>query len=405
MKKPPVQAVEGQAGYVWHGVSETGEPCHWLPGPGWCFQPGAPMSGRPATLCLRLYGDWTQPPRCRIERKPLTLGGARELSFDCAGLAVSHSLLLAQLAQIISQAIAAGLHPDLSGLPPGMRRMLELSIDRFRQLPVPPPPAATLLERIGGLILGAASGTGTVLVFVGDLTLSWLRLCRGRSRMRWSEVSVQMQQAGPKALLIVSLIGFLMGIILAFIGSIPLKWFSAESYVASLLGIGILRLMGPVMVGVVMSGRTGAAYAAELGTMQVNEELDAYRGIGISPMEFLVLPRVLALAAMMPLLCLYANLLGLLGGYLVAVTNMGVSWLEYYQQLINTTRINDLLVGLFTAWVFGILVAVCGCYQGMTCGRNAEAVGRATTDAVVSGIVCIVVATTVITMVTVYLKI
>ena len=184
-----------------------------------------------------------------------------------------------------------------------------------------------------------------------------------------------MVKAGPQALAIVSLIGFLIGLILAFIGAIPLKWFGAEIYIASLIGIGILRLMGAVMTGVVMAGRTGAAYAAELGSMQVNEEIDALESMGIPPMEFLVLPRFLALTAMLPLLGLFGDLVGILGGMVVGVYYLDLTYTQFWQQLMQTTRLSDLFVGLFTCWVFGMLIAICGCLRGLQCGRSSEAVG------------------------------
>ena len=223
--------------------------------------------------------------------------------------------------------------------------------------------------------------------------------------MRWEDVWNEIIKAGPKALFIVCLIGFLMGLILAFIGSIPLKWFRAEVYVASLIGIGMLRLMAVVMTGTVMAGRTGAAYAAELGTMQVNEEIDALESMGISPMEYLVLPRVIALTLMMPFLCLFADIIGVLGGMVVGVFYMGLSSLEYWQQMSDTTRVNDLLVGLFTSLVFAVLIALCGCIRGIRCGRSSDSVGQATTAAMVSSLVCLVIATAIITVITVNLKI
>ncbi|MGD8541226.1 MAG: ABC transporter permease, partial [Desulfobacteraceae bacterium] len=188
-------------------------------------------------------------------------------------------------------------------------------------------------------------------------------------------------------------------LILAFIGILQLKYFGAQMFVADLVGIGMVRQMGAIMTGVIMAGRTGAAFAAQLGTMQVNEEIDALQTLGIDPMEFLVLPRMLALTAMMPFLCLYANLMGILGGFGVATALYGVNPTTYIQRTLEAVGANDLWVGLFMSLVFGILVSLAGCLRGMQCGRSASAVGDAATSAVVTGIVAIVLATALITVI------
>jgi phospholipid/cholesterol/gamma-HCH transport system permease protein len=200
------------------------------------------------------------------------------------------------------------------------------------------------------------------------------------------------QQVGPQALGIVTLIGLLVGLILAYIGAIQLEQFGAQLYVANLVGIAMAREMGGIMVGVILAGRTGAAFAAQLGSMQVNEEIDALRTLGVAPVDSLVIPRMLALIVMIPLLCVYALVAGVLGGVLVSVGTLGISLRLYYEQTILSVGINDVWVGVAKSILFGILIALCGCYHGIRCGRSASAVGEATTKAVVSGIVCIVVA-------------
>jgi phospholipid/cholesterol/gamma-HCH transport system permease protein len=187
-------------------------------------------------------------------------------------------------------------------------------------------------------------------------------------------------------------------LILAFVGIIQLKLFGAQIYVADLVGISMVRFMGAIMTGIIMAGRTGAAFAAQLGTMEVNEETDALRTLGISPVEFLVLPRMLALTIMMPLLCLFANLMGILGGAVVAVGFYDVNLMIFYRRTIQAIGLNDLGIGLFMSLVFGILVALAGCLRGMQCGRSASAVGDAATSAVVTAIVAIIVVTAIITV-------
>jgi phospholipid/cholesterol/gamma-HCH transport system permease protein len=206
------------------------------------------------------------------------------------------------------------------------------------------------------------------------------------------------QQCGANALPIVSLISFLVGLILAFVGAVQLAMFGAQIFVADLVGIAMLRVMGAIMVGIVMSGRTGAAFAAQLGTMQVNEEIDALKTMGVSPMEFLVLPRMLALVVMMPLLCIYADLMGILGGLVVGVGLLDISVTQYIVQTKGALNLNHFFIGIFQAAVFGVLVALAGCLRGIQCGRSASAVGDATTSAVVTSIVAITIATAIITL-------
>lgn len=191
----------------------------------------------------------------------------------------------------------------------------------------------------------------------------------------------------------------LVGLILAFIGTIQLKMFGAQVFVADFVGIIMVRLMGAIMTGIIMAGRTGASFAAQIGTMQVNEEIDALQTFGISPMEFLVLPRMLALIIMMPLPCLYADAMGILGGIVVSVGIFDITLAEYLNRTREAVTMTNLWIGLFHGVVFGILVALAGCLKGMQCGRSASAVGEATTSAVVTGIVAIVAATAIITFV------
>ncbi|MGH7837321.1 MAG: MlaE family ABC transporter permease, partial [Candidatus Binataceae bacterium] len=191
---------------------------------------------------------------------------------------------------------------------------------------------------------------------------------------------------------IVSLIAFLIGVILAFMGAVQLSQFGASIYVADLVGIGMVRDMGAMMTAIIMSGRTGAAYAAKLGTMKVTQEIDALTTMGISPLEFLVLPRVLALILMMPLLCLFADLVGILGGLFVGVTMLDLAPGSYLRETISTLTMTNLFGGLFKAIIYGMLIALAGCLRGFQCGNSSSAVGDAATQAVVMSIVMVVVA-------------
>ena len=238
-----------------------------------------------------------------------------------------------------------------------------------------------------------------LLTFIGEVAASFGRLCTGRAQFRRDDIWIILQECSSKALPIISLISLLVGLILAFVGAIQLKLFGAQIFVANLVGIAMVRTMGAVMTGVIMAGRTGAAFAATIGAMRVNEEIDALKTSGISPMDYLVLPRMLILALMMPLLCLYADLMGILGGLFVGVLGLDLGAREYYQQTIKSVSLTNVWIGLISALVYGFLVALSGCMRGMQCGRSASAVGDATTSSVVTAIVWIVVATAIITII------
>ncbi|GAW87602.1 phospholipid/cholesterol/gamma-HCH transport system permease protein [Bathymodiolus platifrons methanotrophic gill symbiont] len=258
---------------------------------------------------------------------------------------------------------------------------------------------SSFLAQLGQKTLEFYKQTQTMLTFVGEVYFSSLRLFRGKACFRQRDLWLIMQDCGPKALPIVTLISLLVGLILAFVGAMQLKIFGAQIYVANLVGLGMAREMGAMMTAIIMAGRTGAAFASQLGSMQVNEEIDALKTLGISPVDFLVLPRMLALIFMLPLLCLYADLMGILGGLVVCVTMLDITVVEYIIQTKSALDLDDFLTGLIKSCVFGVLVALSGCLSGMQCGRSSSSVGDAATAAVVAGIVSIVVADAVLTVV------
>jgi len=349
-----------------------------------------------STLLVRLSGAWTtavrRPPSDEVGRRLESDPKPRRVAFDTAGLADWDSGLLTFLLQVIAAARDRGVEVDREGLPEGLRRLLALATavpqrgDTGGSAKRP-----SVLARIGTATLESARETTATLAFLGEVSLAFVRLLERRARYRRSDLLLVLQEVGAQALPIVSLISFLVGVILAYVGAVQLRQFGAQIYVADLVGIGMTREMGAMMAAVIMAGRTGAAFAAQLGTMQVNEEIDALTTLGISPIEFLVLPRILALAIMMPLLCLYADLLGLLGGMAVGVGMLDLGVVEYYVRTAGAISIADCVAGLIKASVFGVLVAVAGCLRGIQCGRSSAAVGAATTSAVVTGIVLIIV--------------
>jgi phospholipid/cholesterol/gamma-HCH transport system permease protein len=255
-----------------------------------------------------------------------------------------------------------------------------------------------MFERIGVIALAMWRHAPEMLRFLGEVTQSLGRVMRGKAQFRSADLMLVVQDVGPQALPIVALISFLVGLIVAYMGAVQLAQFGAQIYIANLVGLGMTREMGALMTGIIMAGRTGAAYAAQLGTMQVNEEIDAFRTMGFNPIDFLVMPRMLALVLVMPLMVLYSDIVGITAGMFVSVTAFEISTYEYYQQTVRAMEWRHIWVGVFKGTVYGMLIAFAGCLRGMQCGRSAQAVGEATTSAVVTSILLIVIAASLLTI-------
>ncbi|MCU0572656.1 MAG: ABC transporter permease [Syntrophobacteraceae bacterium] len=361
---------------------------------------------RPSDDCLlvSLQGEWVlgrKPPSVReIEQEIRASGRPGKVAFDSRGLESWESGLLTFLLKVREICSRERIALEDDGLPPGIRRLLALATAvPERKGARREKTRAGFLSTVGVRAVAFWGSCLEVLAFIGEATVAMGRFLTGRARFQRSDFLTLLQQCGAQTLPIVSLISLLVGLILAFVGAVQLRMFGAQIYVASLVGIAMVRVMGAIMTGVIVAGRTGAAFAAELGTMQVNEEIDALKSLGIPPMEFLVLPRMLALMVMMPLLCLYADLMGILGGLIVGVFMLDLNVLEYFAKTRESVTLVFLWIGLFHGVVFGILIALSGCLRGMQCGRSASAVGQATTSAVVTSIVSIIVATAIITLV------
>lgn len=248
------------------------------------------------------------------------------------------------------------------------------------------------LEAIGLFSIKLVKGILANYRFFSAIGTSVWETFRGKSKGAWRRIIPFIQEVGVEALPIVALISWLVGLILAFVSVVQLGRFGASIYVADLVGLAMTREMGCLMIGVILAGRTGASFAASIGSMQVNEELDALQTFGIDKMGYLVMPRVVALALMMPLLCIFADVIGILGGMVSALPFSHGSVTQYLLQTKHAVAIRDVLFGLAKSFVFGIIVAGIGCYRGIRCGRNASAVGEASTAAVVEGITWIIVA-------------
>jgi phospholipid/cholesterol/gamma-HCH transport system permease protein len=320
--------------------------------------------------------------------------GITRVAFDTKKLKSWDSALVTFLSEIEDVCRARHIKIDRAGLPEGARRLLELAASAPAQTTTPTAPAAraNVLARFGRELIRIAGTFGGALAFVGQTVIAFGRFIRGRARYRGEDVLSLTQACGADALGIVALISFLVGTILAFMGAVQLEQFGASIYVADLVAIGITREMGAMMTAVIMAGRTGAAFAAQLGTMKVRQEIEALETMAISPIEFLVVPRMIALVLMMPLLCLYADFIGIFGGATIGVSMLHLSFRSYLTESAKAIYPTGVMGGLFKSLVYGILIAIAGCYQGMNCGNSAAAVGECTTAAVVDGIILVVVA-------------
>lgn len=351
----------------------------------------------------RIQGDWVlgnTVPSFKSVKPQLEKQGYEQLDLTSEQLGRWDSRLMLFLFELEAYCEAHNIVLNMSDLPTAAQDLLhQASAFPVRESGQKIHYESSLLAQIGQHALGLYQQTQVMLTFVGEVCLSSLRLLRGKACFRQRDLWLVMQDCGPGALAIVTLISLLVGLILAFVGAMQLKIFGAQIYVANLVGLGMAREMGAMMTAIIMAGRTGAAFASQLGSMRVNEEIDALETLGISPIDFLVLPRMLALIIMLPLLCLYADLMGILGGLLVSVSLLDVTVVEYLIQTKSALDLNDFFTGLIKSSVFGILVALSGCLSGMQCGRSSSSVGDAATSEVVAGIVSIVVADAVLTVV------
>lgn len=326
-------------------------------------------------------------------------GNAARIVIDAAGLRKWDSSLPALIFDLSTAADGRQIKLEYQNFPDSLSKLTELARlvdrkpDRRQEEKLP------WLETVGSFGIAVAQAVAAGLSFMHRTFLSIGRFFAGSAVMRRVDFLFALEDCSYKAVGIVSLVSFMVGLILAFVGAIQLKNFGAQIYVASLVAIGMTRIMGAIMVGIIMAGRTGASYAATIGTMQVNEEIDALKTMGISTQDFLVLPRILALTFTIPLLTILADFMGILGGAAVGVGMLGISASEYWTYSLDALDMTNFTVGLFHGLVFGVIISLCGCYYGVNCGRNADSVGKATTQAVVSAIVWMIVATGIITLI------
>jgi phospholipid/cholesterol/gamma-HCH transport system permease protein len=321
------------------------------------------------------------------------LGRARPSGLRLRADGVTHwdTSLVVFIGEAKNWCAQAGVECDLAPLPEKMR----LLGGQFAQTLV----AGARTDHSRSLFVDVGLATADVLRqgrdflgFIGECWLGVKRLVVGQAGFRWNDCLNEMQKCGAMALPIVSLISFLVGVTLAYSGAIVLRRFGGDIWVADLIGVAMTREMGAMMAGIVLAGRTGAAFAAEIGSMKANEEIDALTVLGISPVRFLVLPRVLAVGLMMPLLALYANCLGILGGMAVAYTALDIPFAAYWVEMLTIVDLPDVTVGVIKSVVYGLVVGLAGCRRGLQAENNAAGVGQAATSAVVTAILFIILA-------------
>jgi phospholipid/cholesterol/gamma-HCH transport system permease protein len=309
-----------------------------------------------------------------------------------SGLQAWDTTFLTFISSISKECHSRNIGLEMQELPKGVERLLHLASAVSEQTEAhQQKKRKSFLYMVGESAVGFYSSTVEMLSFVGEATQAVVKFLLGKARFRRNDLLIYIEECGAQSLPIVTLISVLVGLILAFVGVVQLKMFGAQIYVANLVAISMAREMGALMTGIIMAGRIGAAYAAQLGTMQVNEEIDALKTMGIAPMDFLVLPRLFALVLMMPLLTLYSDLLGIMGGAIVGVGMMDILPVQYFTQTQASLDLTNIALGVAKGGIYAIIIALSGCMRGMQSGRSAAAVGEATTSAVVTAIVGIIV--------------
>ena len=316
--------------------------------------------------------------------EPLILDASKVSYCDAAGIA-----LIIDVEEALQK---QGSAIELVGLDPRFHRLLEQFTDRsFVQEHSSKADCRHLPEVLGEGLVNLSKDAFALVSFIGELIVAVLWSIFHPRQLRWRDVFLTCENVGANALPIVALISFLIGLIIAFQAAIPLGQFGAQNFVADLVAVSLVRELGPLMTAIILAGRSGAAFAAEIGTMKVNEEINALTTMGLQPVRFLVVARVVSAVVMMPVLTIFSLLFGLIGGGIVYLS-LGFSLVLYCHQLVGALDLADLAGGLFKGAVFGLLVAAVGCFRGLQTEIGASAVGLSTTRAVVSGITLIVIA-------------
>ena len=345
-----------------------------------------------AVLSVELGGDWSITAGTRPAWETVLAGRQpKRVVLSSASLGQWDSSLLLFLFETQLWCKITGAYCETRELPDRIRILLN-QMTVSHETSVPFDRSENFFTTVGEATLDVWSKTKVFSGFIGECVLGLTRSIKRPRKFRWADCLEEMQHCGAMALPIVGLVSFLVGVTLAYTGAIVLRQYGGDIYVADLIGLSMIREMGAVMTGVALAGRTGAAFAATLGNMRANEEIDALETLGISAVDFLVLPRLIALAVMMPLLAMYANALGIVGGMVVSLKILKIPPAAYWVETLTIVDLSDILVGLIKATTFGLIVGLSGCLHGIEAERSAAGVGRAATSAVVTAILLIIIA-------------
>ena len=341
---------------------------------------------------LRCSGAWVLHALASLERRvaALPVPAERELRIDASAVSSMDTSGAWLLHRTMRALEARGATLRLEGLRPEFGTLLELIAARMRAQRPTEAGAPGMLERVGRGAWEGLSGALGLLAFVGESTLAVVRSLANPRRIRWRPILYNIQTAGFEALPITGLLSFLLGIVIAYQGAEQLRRVGANIYIVDLVGLSMVRELSPLITAIIVAGRSGSAYAAQIGTMKVTEEIDALRTIGVAPLDLLVLPKVLALAIALPLLTVYTDVMGILGGMVMARPQLGVSFSTFIDRLGEAVSLTSYLIGVGKAPVFAVIIALVGCYQGFQVTGSAESVGRQTTVSVVQSIFLVI---------------
>ena len=326
----------------------------------------------------------------RVPRAPVLEGDTGTLRLAGAASSLDSAGALA-IARAVARWEESGWSVDMSGLPEAQRKLVSLLKSRLPEMRPPVSEREGPLARLGRATVDKLVEANAFLAFIGELVTRGGRYLLLPWRIRWREVVAEIEASGLRALGIVGLLSFLVGMVMAYQAGATLQDYGANVLIVNLVGIITLREMGPLLTAIIVAGRTGSSYTAQLGTMRITEEIDALRAIGIPPFDILILPKVIALMLVMPLLTVFANLMGLVGGSVVAAYRFDVSFAVYFDRLPEVVDLTTLMLGLIKMPVFAIVIALIGCMQGMRVAGSALAVGRATTVSVVQATFLVIV--------------
>jgi len=363
-----------------------------------------PLSVAPAAIAqptpqeLTLSGSWTARGIGAIEpqldalsapsKSEMVVDGARIDALDTAGAWILQKLL--RRLRVEGTAVEMrDLRPEFAKLLEAVGRQVDDQTETLSPVAGAPP---STLDGLGRSAAAAFEQTAALLGFVGESAVALAGNVAHPARLRWRPILYNIRSAGFDALPIVGLLSFLLGIVVAYQGADQLRQYGANIFVADLVGLSMLREFAPLITAIIIAGRSGSAYAAQIGTMAVTEEIDAMRTIGIAPLDLLVLPKIIALVIALPLLTVFADVLGVFGGMIMARAQLGVGFGEFLDRFVKAVSITAYLIGICKAPVFAVIIAVVGCFQGFRTQGGADSVGRQTTRSVVQSIFLVIVA-------------